>query len=350
MNYIGSKTKLTEFIWKSILEFTNGEIGQVCDLFAGTGTIGTKFKKEGYPVINNDIQYYSYVYNFYLIECTPKNVTFKKLIKERKWKNKEDVFDFLNSLEGIAGFIYSNYSPSGNLNKDFNRTYFTDENGKKCDSIRKTIQEWSDNNLLTEPEYYYLLSCLLDSIDKVANTASVYSAYLKDFKKSALQTLKIIPLELIDSDHKNYVYQQNANVLVKNITPLIYYLDPPYNNRVYSDNYHMLETIAKYDQPEIKGKTGLRVDNYKSHYSQKKNAEQSFIDLIDNINSKYVFLSYNNEGIIPLQRIKSIMESKGEYKLYQIEYKRFKADNKREYSAETTIEYLHCLRIVKDGE
>lgn len=47
------------------------------------------------------------------------------------------------------------------------------------------------------------------------------------------------------------------------------YADPPYNSHEYLPNYHILETIAKYDYPEIKGITGLR--NYqelKSHFVQ----------------------------------------------------------------------------------
>jgi adenine-specific DNA-methyltransferase len=348
MNYIGSKTKLTNFISNSIQEFTNGEMGQICDLFAGTGTIGAEFKSKGYSVISNDIQYYSFVFNQYLIECNSQNTTFANLKVVLGLETIDEIFSYLNKLNGKEGFIYSNYCPSGLNNQEHNRTYFTDINGLKCDAIRDQIESWFKDNCINKHEYYYLLSCLLESIDKVANTTSVYAAYLKNFKKSSLQTVIIKPLPIIDSTQQNNVYQKDANDLVKEISPLIYYLDPPYNNRVYSDNYHILETIAKNDNPEIKGKTGLRSDNYKSNYSKKKNAEQSLIDLLYNVKSKYLFLSYNNEGIIHLDTIRKIMESKGHYELYQTEYKRYKADTKREYTSDTTIEYLHCLRLSQE--
>ena len=345
MNYIGSKTKLTDFIYQSILEFTEGEMGVVCDLFAGTGVIGTKFKSEGYPVIANDIQYYSYVLNHYLIKCTPENTTFDVLKSSMGFGVVDDVFKHLNSLNGKEGFIFSNYCPNGPLNVEHKRTYFTDSNGKKCDSIREEIETWYNQELINKEEYYYLLACLIEATDKVANTTSVYAAYLKNFKKTSLESIDLRPLKLIDSNQNNMVFQKDANELVKEINPLIYYFDPPYNNRVYSDNYHILETIAKGDNPTIKGKTGLREDNYKSDYSKKKMAKQSLIDLMNSVNTKYVFLSYNNEGIVDLESITKIMESKGSYRLYQTEYKRYKADNNREYKSDTTIEYLHCLKL-----
>ena len=345
MNYIGSKTKLTGFIWNSITEFTKGEVGQFCDLFAGTGTIGLKFKKEGYPVIANDIQTYSYFYNQYLLGCDSNNTNFRKLIESKNLNDLEGVFRYINTIQEIEGFLYSNYCPNGTENSQYRRTYFTDKNGKKCDGIRVELENLIKEGLINKHEYYYLNSCLLEAIDKVANTTSVYAAYLKTYKKSSTNTLNVLPLEVYESGHKNLIFQEDANVLVKNIKPFIYYLDPPYNNRVYSDNYHILETVSKYDNPEIKGKTGIRVDSYRSKYSQKKNAEKSFTELINNLDSTYVFLSYYNEGIIPLEKIREIMEKRGEYRLYQTEYKRYKADNKRKYSSDSTTEYLHCLKI-----
>jgi adenine-specific DNA-methyltransferase len=51
------------------------------------------------------------------------------------------------------------------------------------------------------------------------------------------------------------------------------YADPPYNAREYLPNYHVLETIARYDYPVIKGITGMReYDKQKSVFCKKNNS------------------------------------------------------------------------------
>ena len=85
----------------------------------------------------------------------------------------------------------------------------------------------------------------------------------------------------------------------------VVYLDPPYNHRQYSWNYHILETIAKYDNPKIKWKTWMRdYSNQKSDFCKKTEVKKSFKNLIENINAKYIFLSYNCEWLLSLDEIK----------------------------------------------
>ena len=122
-------------------------------------------------------------------------------------------------------------------------------------------------------------------------------------------------------------------------------MDPPYNTRKYDTNYHMLETIALYDNPRIRGKAGVRDEtSKKSKYCVKREVETVFEDLIRNAAFRYIFLSYNDEGIIPLNRIKDIMSEYGEYRVYEQKHKRYKADSSRKYSKDSTIEYIHCIR------
>jgi len=130
--------------------------------------------------------------------------------------------------------------------------YFTNENAMKCDAIRMQIGRWKKGKDITENEYFFLLATLLENIDKVANTASVYGAFLKKFKKSALQPLTLTPANFFLNDHDHEVYNDDILEVAKLTSHDVVYLDPPYNERQYSSNYHMLETIAKYDNPKIK--------------------------------------------------------------------------------------------------
>ena len=111
------------------------------------------------------------------------------------------------------------------------------------------INKWSKKGLLNQYEYYYLLACLIEAADKVANTASVYEAFLKDLKPSAQKQIiiKELPLTLKPKNNKYKVYNEDSKILIKDIKGDILYLDPPYNNRKYDTNYHILETIALYE-------------------------------------------------------------------------------------------------------
>ena len=142
------------------------------------------------------------------------------------------------------------------------------------------------------------------------------------------------------------MHQRNSPSVREKIHGDILYLDPPYNHRQYATNYHVLETIAKYDNPKIYGKTGLR--NYKdqkSSYCSRVEVKRAFKDLILKAQAKYIFLSYNNEGLMTIDDIKEIMSLRGKYGFFIQEYNRFKADKteSRSFKANKTIEYLHYV-------
>lgn len=340
MNYIGSKLSLLDFLKKSILSvIKNDSANTFCDLFAGTGTVGILFKKLGFKIISNDIQYYSYILNKHYIENNTD-------LMFNNFKRDKNIFDYLNNLNLIKdGFIYTNYSPSGTINQEFKRIYFTDYNAQKCDTIRINIEQLYNNNEINENEYYFLLTSLIESIDKYANTTSVYGAFLKQIKNSAAKHFIINPANIILGSQKNEVYNTNANYLIDKINTDILYLDPPYNARQYCSNYHLLETITKYDNPIIKGKTGLRdYTLQKSEFCSKSKVIKAFKNIIEKTNAKYIFLSYNNEGLMRFEEIKSILSSRGEYGFFEINYSRFKADNKRNYFKNNTTEYLHYCK------
>ena len=247
----------------------------------------------------------------------------------------------LDLLDDVDGFIFENYCAGSGSG----RNYFTDSNGKKCDAIRIEIERLFNQNLISEETYFGLLAGLVNSIDKYANTASVYGAFLKHIKKSAQKQFKLELLPKIQGP-KGEVYNEDVNKLITRIHGDVLYLDPPYNARQYCSNYHVLETIARYDYPELKGKTGLREPNgQKSKYCSKRTLESEFENLIANANFRYIFLSYNNEGLMNVDAIKNILSRYGTYRCFTQSYRRFKADKdkNRNISGKETTEYLHCL-------
>ncbi|MBW1649740.1 MAG: DNA adenine methylase [Deltaproteobacteria bacterium] len=330
MNYIGSKYKLGNFIKETILSVAGSDLSDrvFCDIFAGTGIIGRNFKQEVKKVISNDLEYYSFVLNKNYIE------------NHSPIKNKEIFIEELNNIEPKEEFIFKNYCKGG----EGNRQYFSDKNGKKIDAIRTKIKEWKENKKMDDSLYYFLLTSLLEAADKVANTASVYGAYLKHLKKSAQKDLILIPAEYEINNNRHQVFNTDSNKLIKQIKGFILYLDPPYNSRQYGANYHLLNTIAKYDNFIPKGKTGLPEYN-KSKYCSKNYVKEEFEELIKNADFKYIFLSYNNEGLMPPEDIKNIMSKYGKLDFASKSYQRFKADKdeNRSHLANNTEEYIYIL-------
>lgn len=248
--------------------------------------------------------------------------------------------DFLNQLAGKEGFIFSEYSQGG----EKGRNYFTAENGQKIDAIRTQIEAWKKASEINDNHYFFLLASLLESADKVANTASVYGAYLKHIKKSATKTLILKPAIFKETENSHQVFQRDSNQLIKIIEGDILYLDPPYNNRQYGANYHLLNTIAKMDTFAPRGITGLP-EYYRSNYCKTGKVLESLKELIENAQFKYIFLSYNNEGLMSRKQVQKVMEPFGNYDLATKTYQRFKADKtqNRNHKASKTVEYLHIL-------
>jgi adenine-specific DNA-methyltransferase len=349
LNYIGSKYSLLPFIEKYYARIADGSEKTFCDLFAGTGAVGRFFKSKGLRVIANDIQYYSYVLNKAYLEIN-KPPSFATLRKEfhaeiatfsrQQISPLQSVLDFMNSLPKRRGFITKHYSPVAN------RFYYTRENAEKADAIRQAVEKWRASKTITEREYFYILCSLLEAIDQVANTASVYGAFLKQFKNSAKRKLLLKPLELSDPVKGCKVYNEDANDLIERIKCDVLYLDPPYNHRQYGANYHVLETIAADDKPRLRGVTGMR-DYQSSLYCRAKSAKTALEHLIIRARAKHIFVSYNDEGIMSLEDVQEVLSLRGKPKTFQRAYNRFKADNGRAYLRDKTVEYLHYVRVTK---
>lgn len=329
MNYIGSKHKLSSFLYYHFCDVVKEELEEcvVCDAFGGSGAVGKMLKECNVKeIISNDREYYSYVLN--------QNYVANAF----DWKEGNERIKHLNALKGIEGKIFRHYCLGGGEE----RMYFSDENGKKIDAIREEIQKWFEAQEITEQEYFFFLASLLESADCVANTASVYGAFLKHYKKTAQRTLAYKPAVFLAHKKQHRVYSQDVNVLIREIKGDVLYLDPPYNSREYGANYHLLNTIALYDDFQPRGKTGLR-DYERSDFCKKAKVGGALEDLVSNAKFKYIFLSYNSEGLLTQEQIKEIFSKYGRYNLKEIKYQRFKADSARLVKNPYVLEHLHIL-------
>lgn len=377
MKYIGNKTRLLPFIdYVFARKKVEGET--FFDPFTGTTSVAQLYKKKGYKIITSDIMYYSYALQYAYIKVN-RYPSFELLFKhgvlseEEMHSNQPSLLDveamaddrhtlrnrarlerviaYLNGLPGVKGFVYENYSPSGTKSKKYQRQFFTDYNAMKIDAIREKIQEWLDLRMITEEEFYVLLVSLIDEADYVANMSGTYGAFLKIWRSVALNPLTLEAPALILSDKKHEVYQEDANKLVRRIKCDILYIDPPYNTRQYAANFHILETIAEWDNPKIYGKVGLRpYAHQRSDYNSKTKCVLTFQDLIENASAKYILVSYNDEGIIPQEDMSRILAKRGKVAFYEKPYRRFRTESDhpgRHYKRkdDKVTEFLYVVKV-----
>lgn len=325
MRYIGSKLNLLPQIDEMVEKHVDGSERTFVDLFAGTNVVGQHFA-DRYSIISNDILYFSYVIaRGTLGIATPP--TFAKLHKE----GIDDPLTFLTiqSLSASsADFVTREYSPFG----EAKRMYFTEENARRIDFIRNTIEQWHQKNLLDENEYFFLLASLINAIPSVSNTTGTYGAYLKTWDKRAFKKLILeAPVSASQRWHDtNKQYNTDAFDLmnISNESDIIY-IDTPYNNRQYSTNYHVLETIARWNKPKPHGITGQTdLSTARSDFAMKKRALKAMTRLLDTVASKHVILSYSTDGIIQQTDLESLIENvaiEGSIDSKEFAYRKYKS-------------------------
>ena len=356
-NYLGSKMKLLDFIKDTVCDYTNKssykEVTSFADICSGTGVVSFDVLKGGCnKILTNDIQNYAYVVSSVWSKNGMDIQKLKKIVdglNDELSKVQEIDLPNVDNLDTGSYFIYSNYTEAG---PDY-RLYLTKMNGYKTDYIRIHINRLRERGDLNDKEYRLLLKLLLYAVSSVSNIASVYGAYLKKYKKVALKNIVLnwsLVESLVDDDIQHECYNSNISDLLnsKDFSDYeVVYMDPPYvANRSYHDNYHLLETISRYDNPKIKGKTGLRelVDT-KSKFCSKRDAFEEFKVVLSKIRSRYIFISYSSESVVSKSDMMELLKNAGwnDVKCYEKQYQRFKSNkNSDEKQPKNIIEYIFC--------
>lgn len=324
MRYIGGKSLLLENIYA---EIKSRHAVSVIDIFAGSGVVSSFLSQQGYQIVSNDLLYFSYVLNRGMLNIN-KMPTFDRL-------KVRDALSELNNLTLDTTdipldkcFIWANYSPHDSCE----RMYFQCGNALKIDLIRQTIEKWHKLEIVNDDEYYYLLSRLIHAVPSVSNIAGVYGAYLKSWDPRTYKPLTLTHSDVFYGNPENRVLNKSYDEALLSASADLLYADPPYNSRQYLPNYHILETIARYDYPQIHGKTGMRSYSKcdKSDFCSKDKVSQAFESMIDNAKVKSVVISYSNEGLLPENELETIClnyAAKGTFKKSEIPYRRFKSHN-----------------------
>jgi adenine-specific DNA-methyltransferase len=306
--YLGNKYKLLSFI-KSIVDEHCEKIDSVADIFAGTGAVASIFADK--RLITNDNLYSAYI--CHLAWFSPQKYSREKI---------ERLIAYYNNASATS----DNY-----MSDNFSDTFFSRADCRKIGFIREDVETRFRIGEINERERALLIASLLYAVDKIANTCGHYDAFFQDTKFDKSIELRA-PAPSENLNDKNACYNENANQLVKRLSIDLVYIDPPYNSRQYCDAYHLLENIARWEKPKVSGVARkMNRSHLKSDYSTNK-AAAAFEDLIQNINARYILLSYNNMARKGNDRsnakiadvdIMRILSIKGEVKTFARKHKPF---------------------------
>lgn len=306
--YLGNKFKLLDFI-KEVVEKNCTGIETVADIFSGTGAVASAFIDK--IIITNDLLYNNYLCNL-------------------AWFGSESVrLNFISSL--IESYNQNQNFEENYMTENFADTYFSKIDCSKIGFIREDIEKKFLSGIVTERERAILIASLIYAMDKIANTCGHYDAWRRGviFERHLKLQMLNIPAR---NNKQNRCFNENANELVKHIKADLIYIDPPYNSRQYSDTYHLLENVARWEKPSVYG-VALKPDrkNLKSAYCTLK-ATEAFEDLIQHCRAKYILLSYNNmaqkgndrsNARISDEDIFRILNAKGSVQVFSKEYRAF---------------------------
>ena len=309
--YIGNKSKLLKFIDDTIKK-EKIRFCTVGDVFSGTGVVSEYFLNKGKEIYVNDLLFSNFV-------------IYKALLSNEKYEEEKiiKIIDDYNRIE--VEKIQDNY-----FSDNFSGNYYHYKDAKKIGYVREDIENRYLNKEINEREYYILISCLLYSMDKISNTVGHYESFLN--KEPEYKNLQISNLNIKLYNSNSHIYNEDANCLVRKIKVDVMYIDPPYNARQYANFYHLLENVAQWKKPKVYNKAKkMERKNIMSEYC-KANAKAVFSDLIENINAKYIIVSYNNTyeakstssvNSITYQDMMQILEKKGKVSVYETDYKFF---------------------------
>lgn len=292
--YIGSKRVFIPTLGKLAAQ---SEAKTAVDLFTGTTRVAQEFKRLGILTTACDIATYSHVLAQTYIGTDASQIDAEQL---------QVALEYLNQLPGKPGYFTETFCQKSR--------FFQPHNGERIDAIRNAIETEYQGTAL----YPLLLTSLMEAADRVDSTIGVQMAYLKDWAPRSYNQLELRAPNLLPGTGEAKL--GDAMLLVDELpaTDLLY-LDPPYNQHRYYTNYHIWETLVRWDEPEVYGVACKRIDakepETKSVFNYKRTMREAFFDLLSRAQAEMLVISYNNESWISAQQMRDQLLAIGRQKV-----------------------------------
>ncbi|TFH32910.1 MAG: DNA methyltransferase [Myxococcales bacterium] len=299
IKYIGSKRLLVPHIVRAMSAFP--ESGRVLDLFSGTSRVARALKETGRHVIANDHLAYAATLACCYVQA--------------------DADRWLHGATQLIGELATTPPEAGYFTRAFceDARYFQPQNGARVDAIREEIAR---RDLPPELRAIALVS-LMEAADRVDSTTGVQMAYLKQWAARASNDLELrVPAILAGPGEALHL---DAVEAASRVDADVAYIDPPYNQHSYMGNYHVWESLVRWDKPETYGIANKRIQckEYKSDFNSKRRIRQGLRDVFDAISCKHLLVSFNNEGHVDREEMSGLLSAKGHVGVVAVDFKRY---------------------------
>lgn len=349
IKYMGSKAAILPFIAEELSAIhTTGR--QIVDLFAGACAISGGF---GYltKIVSNDIQEYSAVIaSIYLKRAekigeydiiklaTPIAINnFALLPSAVSYPANPSLDEFNRIEENNRALLELNFKNSHHLfTKNYSGTWWSAEQCVWIDAIREVLDKLLITRKIKTADFNFGLTCLMHAMAYTSQGTGHYAQYrdaktekgMADINKYRHASVSKIFKRKFDTLHKWHL--ENVADLGHDLTSLDYrqclenikvpsviYADPPYAFVHYSRFYHALETIVKYDYPELQEignnvvKGRYRTERHQSPFCIRTKVRQAFVDLFEGTKSSSsdLLLSYSNTGMIQIEDLMTLAQT-----------------------------------------
>jgi adenine-specific DNA-methyltransferase len=352
ITYIGNKRALLEPIQAALAD-VSARLGKdrlrILDAFSGSGVVSRMFKRYAQHLVANDSEDYARVISTCYL--TNRSDFPEADLRETVERLNREVSTRTDLPEGFFERLYAPRDDDSIAPGE--RVFYTRDNARRLDAYRMLID--------SEPADIqpWLLGPMLSAASVHANTAGVFKGFYKDcasgigrFGGSGSDALSRIlgqislqvPI-LSRYDCSSTVYQLDANELVGMPGGFdLAYFDPPYNQHPYGSNYFMLNLIVNYVAPsEISRVSGIPTDWRRSPYNSRSKSLTHLQNLIHGVDASFVLLSYNDEGFVPIEEMRRLLEDVGSFEELEIEYATFRGSRNLRNRSTHVTEHLFLV-------
>lgn len=299
IKYLGSKRKLIPQLVEIVGSLPGVE--SVLDVFSGTARVGHALKGAGYQVIANDHNAYAHT----IAQC---------YVQADRDALEAPVTKLLAELQDVppkAGYFTRTFCEQSR--------FFQPRNGAKVDAIRDRIDQLD----LDEDMRAVALVSLMEAADRVDSTTGVQMAYLKKWAPRAHNELTLRLPDMLAGPGR--ACNLDAAEFVESHEADLAYLDPPYNQHSYLGNYHIWETLVRWDAPEVYGIACKRVDcrERRSPFNSKRKIHDAMVSLLAAVRTRYIVVSFSNEGYIGRDEMVELLSVHGTVTTKEIAHGRY---------------------------
>lgn len=303
IKYLGSKRVLLPSILDAVRSVPGAR--SVIDLFSGTSRVGHALKAAGYRVLANDHNAYAHTLAMCYVRADLENVE----------HDARRLIDELNALPGSPGYFTETFC--------LRSRFFQPKNGERIDAIREAI---AAKGLRPELEAVLLVS-LMEAADRVDSTTGLQMAYLKEWAPRSYDDLRLRMPALLPRPAAGRCEAHALEALdaAAALEADVAYIDPPYNQHSYLGNYHIWETLVRWDKPETYGLACKRTDcrERRSPFNSRRACRGALGAVIAAVRARTLIVSFNDEGYLAREELEAMLAARGRVRVVEHDYKRY---------------------------